>query len=196
MKKCSKCKVEKDLESFYKNNNHKDGRVYACKACHAEYKKKYRKDNKIKISKYTKEYCKKNAVNISIQKKKYRKDNAAKIAIQIKKYSNSEKGKKIATKSKKKYLSSVKGKAAILRNKLKYPNEYKSQTMFRNKNRYNSFYLKVCQSCSIETKLEAHHHDYNFPMDVTYLCKRCHCDWHMKNTALNRVSGIFTEDKK
>ena len=50
MKKCSKCKVEKPLTLFHKNNNKKDGHQYACKACDtkrsAKYKAKYYAENK------------------------------------------------------------------------------------------------------------------------------------------------------
>lgn len=33
MKKCTKCKVEKPLLSFWKNKNKKDGHAFACKDC-------------------------------------------------------------------------------------------------------------------------------------------------------------------
>ena len=33
MKKCSTCKIEKELPEFYRNKNNKDGRGYVCKKC-------------------------------------------------------------------------------------------------------------------------------------------------------------------
>lgn len=44
MKKCSKCKIHKDIFTFYKNKRSKDGRQGICKDC----KKQYFIDNKIK----------------------------------------------------------------------------------------------------------------------------------------------------
>lgn len=35
-----------------------------------------------------------------------------------------------------------------------------------------------CAFCSQTEGLEAHHHDYNRPLDVTWLCKPCHRKFH------------------
>ena len=41
VKKCSKCKVEKNLDEFYRSSKSKDGRKSSCKSCvKKQYKKK------------------------------------------------------------------------------------------------------------------------------------------------------------
>jgi hypothetical protein len=40
MKTCTKCKIEKPLNEFYKENRAKDGLKYHCKSCHKRYNKK------------------------------------------------------------------------------------------------------------------------------------------------------------
>ena len=38
-----------------------------------------------------------------------------------------------------------------------------------------------CDKCKTETKPEAHHKDYLKPLDVSWLCKSCHCLEHKKH---------------
>ena len=35
-----------------------------------------------------------------------------------------------------------------------------------------------CAFCGSERDLEAHHHDYSLPLDVTWLCTACHRKFH------------------
>lgn len=90
MKKCSKCKVEKDLSEFSKNKSTNDGFHYSCKSCYKEYQKansenlkekskKYSKANSEKIKEYVKEYQKNNIKKIKEYNKGYRKNNSEKI---------------------------------------------------------------------------------------------------------------------
>lgn len=35
-----------------------------------------------------------------------------------------------------------------------------------------------CYNCGSKIKLEAHHVDYTKPLDIIWLCKKCHIDLH------------------
>jgi len=37
---------------------------------------------------------------------------------------------------------------------------------------------KHCEVCASATYLEGHHADYNFPMDVIWVCRKCHRSIH------------------
>ena len=50
MKKCSQCKIDKELGDFYKSSRDRDGYRGNCKECNS----KYRKDNKERLTEYFK----------------------------------------------------------------------------------------------------------------------------------------------
>lgn len=37
---------------------------------------------------------------------------------------------------------------------------------------------KVCSLCQTETDIQAHHRDYNKPLEVEWLCRMCHSGQH------------------
>lgn len=39
--------------------------------------------------------------------------------------------------------------------------------------------LDFCESCGSRDGIEAHHEDYSRPLDIKWLCKRCHTDVHV-----------------
>ena len=39
-----------------------------------------------------------------------------------------------------------------------------------------------CSNCG-ESQAEAHHDDYSRPLDIRWLCKKCHMEWHRQNKA-------------
>jgi len=55
-KACSRCKVVKPVNEFYKRKDSKDGRRNDCKECKDEYNKEYREDNKEHYKQYDKQY--------------------------------------------------------------------------------------------------------------------------------------------
>lgn len=40
-----------------------------------------------------------------------------------------------------------------------------------------------CEGCS-SSPAQAHHDDYNKPLEIRWLCTRCHSDWHATNTPI------------
>lgn len=83
MKRCSKCKIEKDVVEFYKSKATKDGLQSNCKKClklyneaHKEakaiYNKQYREDHKEEIFEYKKQYQEKHKEEKALYDKQYR----------------------------------------------------------------------------------------------------------------------------
>jgi exonuclease VII large subunit len=82
MKTCTKCRIEKQEEEFYKDRQKKDGLRYECKNC----LKKYHKENQEKNRNRQKIYNKKNKEAISKKQKEYREKNKEKLKQQYKEY--------------------------------------------------------------------------------------------------------------
>jgi len=58
LKKCSKCKIEKEITEFSKDKSRKSGLTSHCKQCKNEYGKKWNKENKEHKKEYNKKYYK------------------------------------------------------------------------------------------------------------------------------------------
>ena len=169
LKICTKCKESKTLDLFGNANWIKCGLRSNCKACD----KVYREKNADKIKRRMKQYSLDNVELLRERRAISRKKRESK----IKEYSKSEACR-----------------LSIKRTELKYLNAKKARGYF-NKRKYKVIIPNDCQECNKPNKLEAHHHDYNLPMDVTFLCQKCHADWHLNNTQLNQKTGIFTDEK-
>jgi len=121
--------------------------------------------------------------------KAYKIENNEKLKIKQRAYRDSHK-EKIST-YRTNYKKSDDGKAAAKRSLDKYPNANKSRSYYR----HHKHKIKVydsCQECNSNNRVEAHHSDYDKPLDVIFLCVDCHSGWHLENTPINRVTGIFT----
>lgn len=81
LKKCSKCKDEKELQMFNKNKRKHDGYSTECKKCVNDYNEQYRNlpENKEVAKLYNKIYCIEKAKEIAANKKQYVLDNQEKV---------------------------------------------------------------------------------------------------------------------
>ena len=91
--------------------------------------------------------------------------------------------------AKKNYLKTEKGKAARKRAQKKWlnSNPIKRAVHIQTGNaiRDGKLIKEPCESCG-EKIVHAHHDDYAKPLDVRWLCSKCHEKWHKENgEALN-----------
>jgi len=152
MKVCRECNQEKPLCEFYKHPMMADGHLNKCSECVKDRVKKHRNANIEKARQYDKKRA--NLPHRVEARANYQKTEQGKIS------------RKKATESYKK----------------KYPLKYAAHVITRNYIRDGK--LKVADSCSIckSTMLvQAHHDDYTKPLDVRWLCLKCHHLWHREN---------------
>lgn len=94
MKICSKCKIEKEIDHFYKSKNNKDGYTGKCKECIKDTVNTYRDRNLEKVKERVSNYRKNNKETSTQYSKKWREEN--------KEY-KSQKDKEYRTNNKEKY---------------------------------------------------------------------------------------------
>jgi hypothetical protein len=155
MKVCRQCKVEKELDKFYKHSKMADGHLNKCIVCVKENVKNYRLLNLEKVKLEVKKRAK--DPNRVASKKKYEQSEKGKLA------------KKRAMDSYKerypmKRASHIMVGSALLTGKIVKPN--------------------CCSECNSSKKIEAHHDDYTKPMELRWLCEKCHKEWHKHNKAI------------
>lgn len=88
--------------------------------------------------------------------------------------------------ARKTYSQTPQGKEAMRRARLfyreRYPIKYVAKTMASNAIRAGTLARQPCEVCG-EPKSEGHHDDYTKPLEVRWLCKRHHVEWHRSNKA-------------
>lgn len=198
MKKCRKCSQEKELEKFPKWKDGKDGLGHYCKDCISKDGIEYRKRNKEKISlrrkkqykddperfraynknsyaKHSRKYKAKqrvyneiNRLDINERHRLYNKKNRELINLKSRKLCATQEGKKKAREyyhtTKEKFDKKIKA-----RNKLRY--EVRRGRIMK---------PDFCEKCFEKKKLHGHHEDYNLPLDVLWVCNKCHKGIHFK----------------
>lgn len=81
----------------------------------------------------------------------------------------------------KRYYRNHKDKESLRMKKYLENNQekYNAHLIVRQAVRNNELEPQPCEVCG-ETKTEAHHDDYNKPLEVRWLCHKCHMAYHAK----------------
>ena len=75
---------------------------------------------------------------------------------------------------------------ASKRARTKNPVQYGARIMVSNAVRDGRLHKpESCSCCGKISKLDGHHCDYAKPLDVIWLCRQCHNDWHKTNNPIN-----------
>jgi len=172
VKVCTGCNIEKDLISFGLDKKGKFGRNQKCKKCcnerakktvHSEaaieknklYKAKWQKENKDKLNERRK-------IDYENNLDTYRKNGIRR-----------QKNYRATEAYKEKHREYT--KAYNIQNLEKLGAQQKLRRAINSK---KLFRAENCEECGIKCKPDAHHYDYKKPLDVIWLCKKCHVYIH------------------
>jgi hypothetical protein len=155
MKICTKCEKQKELSEFHKDRTTKDGLYPNCKECKKEY---YISDDSLALSRvrYQKNILKERERSRSKTSKKYSEfTEEEKARAYLANKRFMQKNKKVACAYQKTHYHLRKGTITKL----------------------------PCEECGTEDA-QAHHEDYNNPLEITWLCRNCHHTHHVEQREL------------
>lgn len=147
-KTCKTCLVEKDLECFHKHRSCLYGVRNTCKGCRKVERKEYHEANREKENTRNKMYSMKNLEEVRARSNAYRKENY-----------NTKKAVAISRKSQIKHLLRHKARN-IIADRVRRGILEKGDCAYPN---------GKCRG-----RIEAHHIDYNQPLNITWFCNKHH----------------------
>lgn len=154
MKRCFKCGTEKPRGEFYAHPQMADGLLGKCKEC----AKTDVRSNRAANADYYKAYEKQRA-------------NLPRRIAGRKKYAASESGREAARQA---------------RSRWEMENQHKRAAHFAVGNAVRDGRLKkppYCTVCGRFGRVYGHHHDYDKPLDVQWVCAKCHAAEHKREAA-------------
>lgn len=184
-KKCKKCDLVKPIEYFYKNKGNKDGYAGSCAECMKAKSAQYRKDNPLKVKATYNKWVSENKEHKLEYCKKYNEERRDELNAKkrIARNTNPEKTKadklKYQTENRDKYNAYQRNYRK--RNKIKLAAHDLVKGAFK---KGLLVYPEKCSECTSTAKIYAHHDNYFEPLNVRFLCGKCHAAWHKNNTAI------------
>ncbi len=155
MKRCSRCSGEKPLTEFYADKRARDGRSSRCKACHCA---------------AAKDYNTKNASAVRVRKAKYNDRNADHEAERKRAYNARHRDRDRESK-----------KARLRRYRAENRLANQAHDLLQNaRQRGEATAPDHCERCGKAGDLQGHHDDYTKPLDVAWICARCHGAEHRR----------------
>lgn len=123
-------------------------------------------------------------------RRRWRAKNIEKVRAYQKKYDNThkEKAKSYYEKNKEDFFRRAK------KSRDKYPEEKKARAAILRATKRGEIKKGHCEICDNE-KVDAHHDDYNKPLDVRWLCREHHMQWHAVNKPLRKTEEVYINGK-
>lgn len=151
LKECRRCGASKPLEQFGKDSGRPDGKFLWCKTCASEYSRRYVEDNKDKVNAYQRAY-----------KRGKPRQFTDKVAAANKRYKATPKGKDAVARRNKAYREKNREKIRVQRR----ANIALDKGLIARRD--------TCERCPSQHYVHMHHEDYSKPLEVIWLCARCH----------------------
>lgn len=160
-KRCMDCGAEKSLDDFYSHPGMRDGRLNRCKKCHVARASAHSRANRKRHNELKRRHAERHPEKVARSKREWEKRNP----------------EKVNAKAKRQYI--------------RHPEKRRARTAVTRAVESGRLTRPAqCESCGRpdspladgRSQIEAHHADYAQPLDVEWLCRRCHQARHSPNT--------------
>lgn len=148
MKTCFKCKQQKPYSDFYRHPEMGDGYLGKCKECTKKDVSARRSENIDYVRAYDRE-------------RGYLPERKKLVKQRYKERTSTAEGRKKEWARAKKWI-------------LANPEKSKAHTAVNNAVRDGKLKREPCKDCGTKKWVQAHHEDYSKPLEITWLCRRCH----------------------
>lgn len=162
---CPKCKENKPMSDFGSSSKSTDGHRCRCRKCESVASLKYYHNNRSKCAATHQKWVDNNKDSIRLYSKKYHEDHVEEIA-------EYEKEKLNCPKVKEQYQEYA---ARYRENNPKKVKAHNAATIALRK---GELIKQDCEDCFSDTNIDMHHEDYDKPLDVVWLCRKCHTRRH------------------
>ena len=183
MKRCCKCKIEKSFDEFGYRNSERKTLTSECKECVRNRSREHFKNNREKYNAKRTKYYQDNKEQELKKCKEYYESNRERIRKRANELSKKPERRKKAREYSKIWIEKNRDKLrknALRQNKMN-PQKYEARRPIYMGVKYGFITKpKICEICKLEKKIEAHHLDYNQPLNVRWLCTLCHFHQHDK----------------
>lgn len=145
----------------------------------------YRHSHRETINAKQREWRKNNNERVKTTAKEWRCNNKEKISEYTRRYNRSKKGEQ----HRREYYQAHKVDfiERAKKSNANHKDERRAQHILNNNIRRGKLDRKPCEKCGAE-KADAHHDDYNKPLEVRWLCRKCHAEWHSKNEPIRATN--------
>jgi len=154
---CTVCNIEKHFDEFGNSKKGKWGKREFCKDCKRIKDREYERKNPDKMTAKHDRWAKKNKLHLlEYNRKRYEQnpDLYKKRCIEYRKRKNNE---------------------PVKRYKYKYPHKKRAHLYVELAIEYGHLLRpEKCSKCGIACKPDGHHEDYSKPLEIIWLCRKCH----------------------
>ena len=180
-KKCNKCEEIKPINDFYKNKKSPDGLQYMCKECKKEYSRQHQIVNKEQCIEACRRWKSNNREKCIEYDRRYRLSNKEKCMEATRRWrlanpeQRREANRRWRAYNRDYYIEYSKNY------KRKYPLKRKAIKMVETAIKSGIISRHPCEICGSEYDIHAHHDDYAKPIEVRWLCRTHHMQWHAEH---------------